>query len=490
MRIATRLKLSSYLSLSVLIIMIPALFWSFGDSRKAKADELLAGKIIVNLFEREFLRDEYLLHREERARTQWNARKEIIDRLLRQAEAQFTDKSSKDLLGDMRRINADVVVIFGRYANNLVALRGPGNSTEFEKRLTSQNILKASALHVEASRMQESAMDRVKLANNRSIKLVIIFIVVVVVTTVLNSALVNRILRKRLAAIQAGARIIGGGNLEYRIVCQGSDELVDLAETLNSMTDNVQQFTRQLEAANRELEAFSYSVSHDLRAPLRHINGFIEMLGKQDTSSLNEKSLHYLQVIAESAKKMGTLIDDLLAFSRMGRAEMLKTRVSLAKLVSEAQQELQSELAGKDINWEADSLPEVYGDPAMLRLVLVNLIGNAVKFSSGRETIRISISCSQCDNPDETICRISDNGVGFDMKYVDKLYGLFQRLHSPEEFEGTGVGLANVRRIIQRHGGRTWAEGEVNGGAAFYFSLPNPDKRDKCVNEVISYPEK
>lgn len=256
---------------------------------------------------------------------------------------------------------------------------------------------------------------------------------------------------------------------------QAEHDLLLLKEELEQ---RVAKRTAQLEAANKELEAFSYSISHDLRAPLRHINGFIELLGNQDTSSLNEKSQHYLLVIANSARKMGVLIDDLLSFSRMGRAEMMQTSVSMATLLAEAQNELQSDLGGKNIVWEIGSLPEVYGDPAMLRQVLINLISNSVKYSRGREPVKIAISCSRSDATGETICRVSDNGVGFDMRYVDKLFGLFQRLHSAEEFEGTGVGLANVRRIIQRHNGRTWAEGIVNGGATFYFSLPDTDRKE------------
>lgn len=473
MRIATRLKLSSYLSLCVIIAMMPALFWTFKDSSSAKEDEHLASEILISIFERAMLRDEYLLYREERARVQWEAKNEKINKLVLQAEARFTSPTDKEDLKELRRINNEVIIIFSRYIKNSENIMASGTFNQFEKRLTSQNLLKASDLINLATKLQRSANVHVEKTFNRSIQLVFIFLIIVISTTVLNSILVFRILRKRLVAIQAGAMIIAGGNLGHRIMCQGSDELVDLAATLNSMTEKVQQYMQQLEASNKELEAFSYSISHDLRAPLRHINGFIELLGKQDTSLLNEKSQHYMQVIAESAKKMGTLIDDLLSFSRMGRADMMQTSVSMVTLVTDAQNELQSDLEGKNIIWETGSLPEVYGDPAMLKQVLVNLISNAVKYSRNRDTIKIAISCSQSDNSEETVCSVSDNGVGFDMKYVDKLFGLFQRLHSPEEFEGTGVGLANVRRIIHRHGGRTWAKGVVDGGATFYFSLPN-----------------
>jgi signal transduction histidine kinase len=240
---------------------------------------------------------------------------------------------------------------------------------------------------------------------------------------------------------------------------------------IKELNEELNHHVRQVEAANKELEAFSYSVSHDLRAPLRHITGFVELLNKRDLGSLDEKSQHYLQVISEAAQKMGVLIDDLLSFSRMGRAEMMKTRVNVGLLAQEVAAELAAEVAERDIAWEIAPLPVVEGDYAMLRLVMVNLVANALKFTRPRPKARIEIGAIT-DQPDETLFYVRDDGVGFDMKYADKLFGLFQRLHSQEEFEGTGVGLANVQRIIHRHGGRIWAEGEPDGGATFWFTLP------------------
>jgi signal transduction histidine kinase len=240
---------------------------------------------------------------------------------------------------------------------------------------------------------------------------------------------------------------------------------------INELNSELNRRIHETETANKELEAFSYSVSHDLRAPLRHITGFVELLNKRDLANLDEKSRHYLEVISTASRQMGVLIDDLLSFSRMGRAGMLKTSVDFALLVQEVVAEMTEELKGREIDWEIASLPVVEGDAAMLRLVVVNLIANALKFTSPRSRPRIEIGAI-ADNPDETLFYVKDNGVGFDMKYADKLFGLFQRLHSSEEFEGTGVGLANVQRIIRRHNGRVWAEGTVGGGAAFWFSLP------------------
>lgn len=225
-----------------------------------------------------------------------------------------------------------------------------------------------------------------------------------------------------------------------------------------------------LEAANKELEAFSYSVSHDLRAPLRHIDGYVTLLEKAAAKDLNEKGRRYLTTISQSAKQMGQLIDDLLSFSRMGRAEMLTTTVNLNDLMKDVLQRVQQDAQGRAIIWNIAPLPDVQGDPSMLRQVFVNLVANAVKFTSTRAETKIDIGV-QSPSPDEAVVFVKDNGVGFDMKYVEKLFGVFQRLHRTEEFEGTGIGLANVRRIVHRHGGRTWAESQPDQGATFYVSL-------------------
>jgi PAS domain S-box-containing protein len=226
-----------------------------------------------------------------------------------------------------------------------------------------------------------------------------------------------------------------------------------------------------LQAANKELDSFAYSVSHDLRAPLRHVVGFAELLQKHAASSLDEKSRGYVRTIQDSARRMGNLIDDLLSFSRMGRAETKKTMVSLEQLVHEAIAEVGAETGGREIAWKIGTLPSCYGDRSMLKLVLQNLIGNAVKFTRPREHAEIEIGC-MAEKPNETVVFVRDNGVGFDMRHADKLFGVFQRLHRLEEFDGTGIGLATVQRIIHRHGGEIRAEAVPDGGATFYFSLP------------------
>jgi two-component system sensor histidine kinase/response regulator len=227
----------------------------------------------------------------------------------------------------------------------------------------------------------------------------------------------------------------------------------------------------ELEAANKELEAFSYSVSHDLRAPLRHILGYIEVLNETTGLSLSKEEKECLRRINASAQEMGTLIDDLLDFSRTNRVEMRRIQVNLGDLLEDVIQRIHPDVEGRNISWQKGALPPVQGDPSLLRQVLSNLLFNAVKYTRPRNPAIIEIGCTI--KPEETVIFIRDNGVGFDMEYAEKLFGVFQRLHRKEDFEGTGIGLANVRRIIARHGGRTWAEGKVDEGATFYFSLPH-----------------
>jgi PAS domain S-box-containing protein len=244
-------------------------------------------------------------------------------------------------------------------------------------------------------------------------------------------------------------------------------------EEIQRLNQELAKRSMELEAINKELEAFAYSISHDLRAPLRHMAGYTELLQKRASSVLDDKSNHYILMMLDSAKRMGNLIDDLLAFSRIGRAETQKTLVSLEQLVREALTEVRQDAEGRNIAWKVGSLPDFYGDRSMLRLVLVNLISNAIKFTRTRPQPEIEIGCAD-GNTDDLVIFVRDNGVGFDMRYANKLFGVFQRLHQASEFEGTGIGLATVQRIIHRHGGKVWAEGVVDGGATFYLSAPKP----------------
>jgi light-regulated signal transduction histidine kinase (bacteriophytochrome) len=231
----------------------------------------------------------------------------------------------------------------------------------------------------------------------------------------------------------------------------------------------LQEKNIQLQAAVNELDAFSYSVSHDLRAPLRAIDGFSQILLKQCGSSLPEEAREYLRLVRDNTTRMGCLIDDLLAFARLGRQTLSRQRVATGAIIKQVLEEARQQAGGRSVSVSVGDTPPVWGDPAMLRQVFVNLIDNAFKYTRIRAQPVIDIGSQAVDG--EQVFFVRDNGAGFDMQYADKLFGVFQRLHRAEDFEGTGVGLAIVRRVVERHGGRVWAEAEIERGATFYFTV-------------------
>ena len=281
--------------------------------------------------------------------------------------------------------------------------------------------------------------------------------------------------------------------LENARLVESLEVAVDEVQQLNAIleqrvaerTEALEQRTQELEAANKELETFSYSVSHDLRAPLRAIDGFSSILIESYAGQMHDDAQHFLHRVREGAQRMNQLVNDLLAFSRINRKDLNKRQISLASLVHEVLEELESEQVGRNIELIIGDLPDCHADPSLLRQVYANLIGNALKFTRKTPQARIEIGArsgrgariergTQSEHG-ETIYFVSDNGAGFDMQFADKLFGVFQRLHTAEQFEGTGIGLANVKRIITRHGGRIWADAAPNQGAAFYFTLPAND---------------
>jgi light-regulated signal transduction histidine kinase (bacteriophytochrome) len=279
-----------------------------------------------------------------------------------------------------------------------------------------------------------------------------------------------------LQQLTAAARTIGTGDVAQRIDVRTGDELQTLGEEFNRMAaalgEKETQLIRraeELQTANHELEAFSYSVSHDLRAPLRAMDGFTRILLAEEGQTLSPEGIRYLGLVQENAGYMGHLVDGLLTFSRLGRQAVSRTAVATDEVVRLALDELHAEQEGRHVEVIKGDLPACEGDPGLLRQVWVNLLSNAFKFTRDREEARIELGCQMADGV--PVYFVKDNGIGFDMRYAHKLFGVFQRLHRQEDYAGTGVGMAIVQRIVHRHGGRVWAEGKEGQGAAFYFTL-------------------
>lgn len=251
-------------------------------------------------------------------------------------------------------------------------------------------------------------------------------------------------------------------------------ERIEKVRILNELNENLKKESEKLEDANKELEAFAYSVSHDLRVPLRAIDGFSRIVIEDYEDQLDDEGKRLLNVIRENTKKMGQLIDDILLLSRAGRQEMRISPLDMESLVKNIFEEQKTSIGDRDVQLEIKHFPPAYGDRTLINQVLTNLISNSIKFTRIREQAVIEVGAKKGKN--ENVYYVKDNGAGFDMKYINKLFGLFQRLHGTDEFEGTGVGLSIVQRIIRRHGGRVWGEGEIDKGATIYFTLPDEIK--------------
>jgi signal transduction histidine kinase len=481
MKIKTRLRLNTYISLCVLALVILSIAWSFRELSNSDRDIDLVEQMRIVAFQRTALRDDYLLYQEERAKIQWYAKSETLRELFETASRQLTRSEDKVLLAEARKDFDATLANFSQFmekdkAEGRVAKAG-FDLNEAESSLIGQVFLKAYSLSDNIGRLHELMLKERSTAQNRSIIALIITVLGGVFAIIINSAITNRILTERIATLAKGVEIIGAGNLDHLIDVKGNDELSKLARSSNEMAAKIQNLYVDLkkeiaerQAANKELEAFSYSVSHDLRTPLRAINGFSQAVIEDYADKLDDEGKRLLDVISDSAKKMGQLIDDLLTFSRVGRQEPRRQEIDMPALVNSVAQDLKQADPGRTIYFDFKPMPAAIGDTAMVRQVITNLLSNAIKFSKPRDAIAIEVG-SSIENH-ENVYYVKDHGVGFDMQYADKLFGVFQRLHSQEKFEGTGVGLALVQRIVHRHGGRIWAEGKVNEGATFYFTLP------------------
>lgn len=442
-----------------------------------------AQEVAQSITELTLLTESYISHREPRMAIQWRSRSERIATMLADPAAHSEIRglalTFQSLIKSFEALDKT-----SAQRNRLDATSA--SEPEFQRlELAGERIaarMRTDSHHLisKAFIIAQQAQNNAQRIQQRGSSAISAIGVVLVLISIGATLLVARNITRDINILVQGAGIMGQGQLDHRIRRSGNDEIGILARAFNAMAENIQKLTlgleervkrrtQALEAANKELEAFSYSVSHDLRAPLRAIDGFTRILLEDHAPRLDAEGNRVCTIISANSRKMGRLIDDLLAFSRLGRAALQITAVDMTALVDEVYQELTTPMERERIDFHREALPPAMGDPKMIRQVWTNLLSNAVKFTAKRKQARITVDAT--DHGDEVVYCVRDNGAGFEMQYVDKIFAVFQRLHTEREFPGTGVGLALVQRIIFRHGGRIWAEGAVDQGAAFHFAL-------------------
>ncbi len=495
-----KIKNKLYISIGISVVLVVALVSMVLVTSGRVAEENKKHQLLMDVYESvselDIVTYDYLLHREERMEYQWNIKHDSLGKILDGLAEEEGLKSIRADYATIGNIFSQVTENYrerqeylqeGASQEKIVAITGLG------ERLVAQLLITSHSIITDASRLAEEAHIKATEAQRVASNLTVILMIVLAITITTSSLIIARNISKPLDELTKGAEIIGKGDLEHRVGVKSKDELGQLANAFNKMTESLKKTTAsrdelgreiterkrveeevqkaniELAAVNKELEAFAYSVSHDLRAPLRSIDGFSQALMEDYPDKLDEQGKGYLQRVRSATQRMGVLIDDLLSLSRVTRSEMRRETVDLSALAQSIAEELQETQPKRQVNFVITPGLTTSGDPQLVHQIMENLLGNAWKFTGRHPKARIEFGITQVDGKDTFF--ICDDGVGFDMAYADKLFGVFQRLHSQEEFPGTGVGLATVQRIVHRHGGQVWAEGKVEEGATFYFTL-------------------
>jgi signal transduction histidine kinase len=501
-RLKTRFRITTWASVAAVLVVSAVLAWAWQDSRQAGLKDDLASALLKESFERGLLRDEYLLLQEPRARAQWEAKTAQLSRLLEQLAGEFGEASEQQLIREMAAYLELSTALFGEVVGS-GAEDGLDEGTrarkaEFRRRATSRQLLISHDLNGRARLLSAAASLQVDTTQRRVNLVLVALLGMVLVVTVLNARMAAGVVERRVTLLRDGAEQVAHGNLRHRIAIRGDDELAELGVAFDQMTERVQAarvaleaevserrqaeekaarlneaLTRNVEAlaaSNRELEAFSYAVSHDLRAPLRSVSGFSQAVLEDYGEKLDATGRKYLVMASDAAREMGQLIDDLLGLSRVARVEMARQPVDLSAVAGVVIEDLRRAEPERQVEVTIAPGLVAQGDPTLLRLAIENLLRNAWKFTSRHPTARITFARATAPSGDAFV--VADDGAGFDMAYAEKLFRPFQRLHRSTEFPGTGIGLATVSRILRRHGGAISAQGGVEQGAAFTFTVP------------------
>ncbi len=494
MRIKTLVAVGMAVAVAIVASVAIGLYVTYQDVNEALRKDQVAREVARGVFELTTLTSDYLLHYEMRARTQWNQKRESLGRLLEEPGFEGVENDPAIALLRVRHVE-----IGENFAQLVVAHKRQQAQEsqadlllEVERRLATQLLIKSQIMENDAFQLESQGIADVRTAERRAgwlgIGLVASILIVMAGTWVV---IAYRVVRP-LSELQRGIQILGGGDLDHRIGAIRRDEVGEVANAFDAMAEQrkraegevralaaeleqrVKDRTAELAGANEELEAFAYSVSHDLRAPLRSMDGFSQAVLEDYADRLDGEGRDFLQRIRRSSQHMAQLIDDILTLSRVTRGELDRSKVDLSAMAEAVAAALQETDPTREVDFDIAPGVVAEGDGRPLRVVLANLLGNAWKFTAGNSQAHVEFGVTE--NEGKPAYFVRDDGAGFDMAYADKLFGAFQRLHSASEFEGTGIGLATVARIVHRHGGKIWAESGVGEGATFFFTLSTKDE--------------
>ena len=497
MNIKNKLYISAGISIVLVLILVSLVFVTSGRIAKENEKHQLLMDVYKSVSELDIVTYDYLLHREKRMEHQWNIKHDSLGEIL---DGLAEEEGLKSIRADYATLGNLFSQVTENYRERQKSIQ-EGTSqkqidaiTGLEERLVTQLLITSHSIITDASILAEEAHTEATETQRVASNLTVILMIVLAIAITTSSLIIARSISKPLTRLADYSRRVGEGEYTADIEIKGKDEVASVASDVKSMVGQLRKHREHLEelveertsdlkarttelerantdvaAINKELEAFAYSVSHDLRAPLRSIDGFSQALMEDYPDKLDEQGKGYLQRVRSAAQRMGILIDDLLSLSRVTRSEMRRETVNLSAIAQSIAEELQETQPKRQVDFVIVPGLTTNGDSQLLHQLMENLLGNAWKFTGQHPKAKIEFGTSQVDGKETFFVR--DDGSGFDMTYADKLFGVFQRLHSQDDFPGTGVGLATVQRIAQRHGGQVWAEGKLEEGATFYFTL-------------------
>jgi signal transduction histidine kinase len=481
MKIGTKGRLATTTALGTIALLAAMIWWANAEVEDADRERRHTAEIARALNDLRLVSFEYILHRPERAHVQEREVASRLDGLL--ATDPFSHTEPKEILAGLRQRSTETQRIFDELlaspaANGSAAVDSDA-ARRFEAQLSRQLLILQQESLVDAFRLIDFSTARISEAQRRVVIVFLAGLALIAATTGGAAWLIHRGVLAPIRRLEQGTREVAAGNWNFKLEIGGDDEIGEMSRNFDAMTSTlrssfaqIERSNQELAALNKEIEAFSYSVSHDLRAPLRSMDGFSLALLEDYGDKLDDDARDSLHRIRAASQRMGRLIDELLGLSRVTRADLSVRPVNLSAIAHEIAEGLQQQQPGRSMRWEIDDGVTVQADKALMQIAMQNLLENAWKFTAKTEQPVIRVG--RVEHNGQPACFVSDNGVGFDMTYADRLFGAFQRLHHESEFSGTGIGLAIVQRIIRRHEGKIWAQAQPGRGATFFFTVREP----------------